>query len=88
MLQSSYFLLLTSYFLLSVSIVVRLVRPVDRHANVIGLVRGELRQLHPEMVEVQSRNLLIEMLREHVHLLFVLAGVLMKLELRDYLIGE
>ena len=37
---------------LSVPIVVRLVRPVHRHADVLGLIGRELGQLHAEMIEM------------------------------------
>ena len=37
----------------------RLVRTVDRHIDVGGLVRGELGQLGPQLVQVQRRHLFI-----------------------------
>src|SRR4051812_41098582 len=45
-----------------VPIVIRLVRPIHRHADVRGLIRGELGQLHAELLEVQACDLLVEML--------------------------
>ena len=71
-----------------VPVVVRLVRAVDRHAEVVGLFLRQLRQLHAEVIEVQPRHLLVEVLRQHVDLLLVLAGVRVQLELRDHLVGE
>src|SRR3954447_20328576 len=55
-----------------VPVVVRLVRAIDRHPDVSGLVGRELRELRPERVEVQTRDLLVEVLRQHVHLLLIL----------------
>ena len=54
-----------------VAIVIRLVRSFDRHADVVGLHLGERRQLDAEGVEVQSRHLLVEVLRKDVDLLLV-----------------
>src|SRR5262245_38846963 len=50
----------------SVAVVARLVRPLDRHAEVIGLLLGQLRQPGAELVEVQPRDLLVEVLGQHV----------------------
>src|SRR3954462_6332034 len=55
-----------------VAVVVRLVRPVDRHVDVRGLVGRQLGELHAERPEVQAGDLLVEVLREHVDLLLVL----------------
>ena len=52
----------------SVAVVVGLVRARHRHADVVGLLLGERRELHAELVEVQARDLLVEVLRQHVHL--------------------
>src|SRR5258707_11692453 len=71
-----------------VPIVVRLVRSVDRNADVVRLILRQLRQLHAEMIEVQPRHLLIEVLRQHVDLFLVLTFVRVQLELRDDLVGE
>ena len=46
-----------------VAIVVRLVRALDRHVDVGGLLGRELGQAHAERVEVQARDLLVEVLR-------------------------
>src|SRR5262249_8685658 len=51
----------------SVPVVLRLERPLDRHAEVTGLLLGERRQLHPELAEVKARHLLVELLRQDVH---------------------
>src|SRR5688572_32616687 len=61
----------------SVTIVRRLIRTVDWYADVLRLVRGELRQLHAEMVEVKTCNFLIQGLRKHRHRLAVIVGVRM-----------
>src|SRR6478609_661884 len=50
----------------SVSVLVRLVRTRDVDAEVLGLDVGQGRQLHSEGVEVEARDLLVEVLRQHV----------------------
>src|SRR4051812_12557337 len=45
-----------------VPVVLWLVRPFDRHADVLRLLRGQLRELHAELREVQPGNFLIELL--------------------------
>src|SRR5579872_5555882 len=49
-----------------VAVVIRLVRTLDRHADVGGLFVGEPRELHAERVEMQPRDLLVEVLGQHV----------------------
>src|SRR5262245_44901209 len=58
-----------------VAIVVALVGPLDRHADVRRLLGRQLCQPRAEGVEVQPRHLLVEMLRQHVHGLAVLVGL-------------
>ena len=41
-----------------------------------------------QMVEMQPRHLFVEVFRQHVHLLLVLAGVRVQLELCDHLVGK
>ena len=57
----------------SVAIMVRLERALDRHADVAGLLRRQLRQLHAELFEVQRRDLLVEVLGQDVDFVLVLA---------------
>ena len=54
----------------------------------VGLVLGERRELHAELVEVQARDLLVEVLRQRVHLALVEVGVREQLDLRDHLVRE
>ncbi|KAL3835014.1 hypothetical protein ACJIZ3_009750 [Penstemon smallii] len=49
----------------------RLVRTLDRYANVIRLLLGQLSKLGPKLSKVKSRNLLIQMLWQNVNLLLV-----------------
>merc|ERR1711990_1299734 len=73
-----------------------LVRALDRHADVVGLLGRELRELDAERREVQRRDLLVEDFGERVHLVLaraageVLARVLLlpELELRERLVRE
>ena len=50
-----------------VAVVVRLVGALDRDAEVVGLLGGELRQLHAELLQVQPGNFFVELLGQHVH---------------------
>ncbi len=52
----------------SVPVVVRLVRALDVHADVLGLVLAQLGELDAERVEVQAGDLLVEVLGQHVDL--------------------
>src|SRR4051795_9481625 len=45
-----------------VAVVIRLVRPLDRDADVGGLVGAQLGQLDAEGVQVQARDLLVQVL--------------------------
>src|SRR3954447_1683541 len=71
-----------------VAIVVRLERPLDGDADVGRLVGRELGQPDPERVEVQARDLLVEVLGQHVDLLVVLLGLREQLDLGDRLVRE
>jgi hypothetical protein len=55
----------TTYHL--VPIVPRLVGSVHGHTDVVSLVLRESRQLHTEMIEMQPRNFLIQLLGQHRH---------------------
>ena len=48
----------------SVAVVLRLVRAFDRHAEVVGLLVGELGQLHADLLEVQAGDFFVELLRQ------------------------
>src|SRR5688572_29750211 len=46
-----------------VAVVIRLVRPFDGHADVRGLLLGELRETRAELLQVKSGDLLVEVFR-------------------------
>src|SRR3954469_2939469 len=71
----------TSGFRELVAIVLGLVRALDRHADVGGLLGRQLRELRTERVEVQTRDLLVEVLRQDVDLLLVLVVLREELDL-------
>ena len=71
-----------------VPVMLRLVRPLLRHADVPRLHVGELRELGAELGELQPRDFLIEMLRQHVHADGILRGLREQFDLREHLIGE
>ena len=54
---------------------VGLERPLDRHADIGRLLVAELGELDADLVEVQPRDLLVELLGQRVDLLLVLAGL-------------
>jgi hypothetical protein len=79
------------YVLRLVAVRVRLVRPAHRHVDVVSLLLREDGKLRAERREVEPGNLLVEVLREQVHLVgLVLAAValLPELELRKGLVRE
>src|SRR5215472_13337380 len=50
----------------SVPIMLGLVRTFYRHANIVRLLLGQLRQLHSDFLEVQPGDFLIEFLRQPI----------------------
>ena len=66
----------------------RLERTLCRNTDIGGLLGAEFGQLRTQLVQVETSNFLIEMFRQHVDLLLVLAGVRVQLELRDHLVAE
>ena len=72
----------------SVAVVLRLVRAGDVDAEVLGLALGQLGEPDAEGVEVQARDLLVEVLRQRVDLLVVVAGLREELDLGDRLVAE
>lgn len=48
----------------SIAVVRRLVGPVDRNAEVLGLLLVQAGQLDADPLQVQARNLLVEVLRQ------------------------
>src|SRR5688500_11873222 len=69
----------------SVAVMVGLERPLDRHADIVGLALVEPRELDAELVEVKRRDLLVEMLGQDVDLVLILAGPAPQLDLREHL---
>jgi hypothetical protein len=61
---------------LLVTVVIRLVRTLRRHAEVFGLLLGEGGQLHADLLQVQARNLFVELLGQGVDADFVFILVL------------
>merc|ERR1712185_692373 len=73
-----------------VPVAVRLVGAVDRDANVVALLLREHRELRAQGRQVKAGDLLVELLREEVHVLGILARValLPELKLRERLVRE
>lgn len=72
----------------SVPIILRLIRPVHRDADVRRLLRGQLGQLCPDPIQMQPGHFFVQMLGQHVDLVFVLTATGEQFDLRQYLIGE
>ena len=52
----------------SVAVVIRLERAFRRHADIVGLLLGQLRELHAQLVEMEAGHLLVEMLGQDIDL--------------------
>src|SRR6476619_2112564 len=72
----------------SVAVVLRLVGAGHVDAEVLGLALGQLGEPHAEGVEVQTGDLLVEVLRQGVDLLVVVTGLGEELDLGDRLVAE
>jgi hypothetical protein len=65
-----------------VPVVSKLVGTFDRHPDVVSLGLGELGELGTMLAQVESINLLIKVLGEHIYLLLILARVLLLPQLK------
>merc|ERR1719401_3203736 len=74
-----------------VSVSVWLKRALDFHPNVVSLLLGECGELGAERRQVQSSNLLVQLLWQQIHVILValvLLPVLQKVQLAKDLVGE
>src|SRR6185437_12643079 len=78
----------TPFPLSSVAIRIRLERPVLVDADVARLVVAQLREHRAELPELQPRDLLVEVLGQHVHADRVLARIREELDLGERLVRE
>src|SRR5690606_470409 len=72
----------------SVAVVLRLERTFHRHAQVVGLFLREPGQPHADLLQVQARDFLVELLRQDVDLLLVGVPVGPQVDLRQRLVVE
>src|SRR5450631_3276942 len=72
----------------SVAVRVGLVWSADRYAEVASLLSRQLGEPNPERIEMQPRNSLVEMLRQHVHPDCVIRGLRVQLALGHDLARE
>src|SRR5260221_13123583 len=72
----------------SVPIPVRLVGAFHGHADVLRLLGAELGELRPQLVQMQPRHLLVQVLGQGVDLPLVLRALRGQLDLRDDLVRE
>merc|ERR1719472_602949 len=71
-----------------VAVVVGLEWALGRDADVLGLLGAELGERNPELGKVSVGDLLVELLRQHVHAERVRGGVVPESELGEHLVGE
>src|SRR3569623_66454 len=76
--------------LLSIPIVIRLVRTLLRHANVFRLIVAELGEHGVELLQLEARDLLVEVFRQRVDAdrIFARIAFAPELDLGDGLVGE
>src|SRR4051812_34295614 len=72
----------------SVAVMVRLERSLLRDADIGGLLLGQRGQLDAQLLEVERRDLLVEMLGKDVDVVLVRLALAPKLDLREHLVGE
>ena len=72
----------------SVAVMLRLVRALRGQAEIGGLLIRQLGELYADLVEVEGRDLFVEMLGQRIDLLAVLALLRPKLDLGERLVGE
>lgn len=65
-----------------------LVWALDRNVEVLGLLSGQRRQLDIQLLQVSTRNLLVELLGQNVHTNRKLARVRPQCNLGQDLVGE
>src|SRR3954462_8856035 len=72
----------------SIAVVVGLVWPGLRHADVARLLLGELGELRVQRLQLQARHLFVELLRQDVDADRVVLVVGKELDLGEHLVGE
>ena len=65
-----------------------LVRTLERHAEILGLFLGQLRQFHADLLQMQARDFFIELFTQNVDADFLGVFVPPQIELGEDLIGE
>ncbi len=69
-----------------ITVILRFVGAVDVEAEVVGLFLCQLCKIYREMLDVQTRNLLIQLLGQYINLVFVFFCC--QFDLRKALVGE
>ena len=62
---------------------VRFIRPIRRHTQVLGLLVAQPRELHADLLQVQRGDFLVQLLRQSVDADFVDVVVLLQVQLRQ-----
>ena len=72
----------------SIPVTIRLEWALFRHVDVVRLLIRQHRQLRVEFLQLQARDLFIQMFRQHLYTDRIFFDIAEKLDLRDDLIGE
>src|SRR5437588_106235 len=72
----------------SVPVMLRLVRAFKRDAEIIGLLPGKFGELYANFFQVQTRDFLVELLRQAIDGRLVFLAIGPEVDLRKHLIGE
>ena len=71
-----------------VAVVFRFVGTFNRHADIVSLLRLQLGELYADFLQMQARDLLIQMFRQDVDLIVIFIPFGPKFDLRQDLIGK
>src|SRR5206468_4579233 len=72
----------------SVPVMLGLVGAFERHTEVVGLLLGKLGEFHPDLLEMQAGDFLVEFLWQTIHVWFVELPVRPEIELGEDLVGK
>src|SRR5215472_7238334 len=71
-----------------VPVMVCLVRPLDRHPQILRLLRSERGEFHPDLLQVQPRHLFVQPLGQCVHAHVIRILILPQIQLGQSLVGK
>ena len=71
-----------------IPVMARLIRPVRRYTDILGLFLRQLRELRADFLQVQTGNFFIEMFRQYVNFFLVLFRMIEEFNLCNGLVAE